>query len=131
MKAWNRKGERGQALAETALFAMLAVIREFGLLVWIPTHRARTATAGVQYRVQISPARWTGYAGAMSGLISSADLIRWIVGIESKWMEQRVVHLTAAGMFSMMRSLSACFAIHLSGGLMTVPAQISNPRRLV
>ena len=36
MKTPYRKGERGQALAETALFAMLAVIMAFGLLAWIP-----------------------------------------------------------------------------------------------
>ena len=81
-------------MAETALFAVLAVLMAFGLLAWIPTHRARTAataaayactqflsqspdparaqqnavniawqtlnadwsaTAGVQYRVQVSP----------------------------------------------------------------------------
>ncbi|MBK7320873.1 hypothetical protein [Candidatus Villigracilis affinis] len=43
MRARHQIGERGQALAETALFAMLAVIMAFGLLAWIPTHRARTA----------------------------------------------------------------------------------------
>jgi hypothetical protein len=102
MKAHPRKGERGQALAETALFAMLAVIMAFGLLAWIPTHRARTAataaayacsqflsqspdpararrsainvawqtldadwsaTAGVQYRVQVSPPTGPGQLG--------------------------------------------------------------------
>ena len=41
--------ERGQALAETALFAMLAVIMAFGLLAWIPTHRARTAATEAAY----------------------------------------------------------------------------------
>ena len=38
-----RKSERGQALAETALFGLLAVVMAFGLLAWIPVHRARTA----------------------------------------------------------------------------------------
>jgi hypothetical protein len=32
MSVRHRKGERGQALAETALFAMLAVLMAFGLL---------------------------------------------------------------------------------------------------
>lgn len=41
--------ERGQALAETALFAMLAVLMTFGLLAWIPTHRARTAATAAAY----------------------------------------------------------------------------------
>lgn len=49
MKAPHYKGERGQALAETALFAMLAVIMAFGLLAWIPTHRARTAATAAAY----------------------------------------------------------------------------------
>ena len=49
MKAHHRKGERGQALAETALFAMLAVLMAFGLLAWIPTHRARTAATAAAY----------------------------------------------------------------------------------
>ena len=44
-----RKGERGQALAETALFAALAVIMAFGLLAWIPVHRARTASTAAAY----------------------------------------------------------------------------------
>jgi hypothetical protein len=45
----HRKGERGQALAETALFAMLAVLMAFGLLAWIPTHRARSAATAAAY----------------------------------------------------------------------------------
>ncbi|HKJ38580.1 MAG TPA: hypothetical protein VJ972_07375 [Anaerolineales bacterium] len=49
MKPNHRKGERGQALAETALFAMLAVLMAFGLLAWIPTHRARTAATAAAY----------------------------------------------------------------------------------
>ena len=49
MKGHHRKGERGQALAETALFAMLAVLMAFGLLAWIPTHRARTAATAAAY----------------------------------------------------------------------------------
>ena len=49
MKAQPRKGERGQALAETALFAMLAVIMAFGLLALIPTPRARTAATAAAY----------------------------------------------------------------------------------
>jgi hypothetical protein len=41
--------ERGQALAETALFALLAVLMAFGLLAWIPVHRARTAATAAAY----------------------------------------------------------------------------------
>ena len=49
MRMKIRKGERGQALAETALFAVLAVIMAFGLLAWIPVHRARTAATAAAY----------------------------------------------------------------------------------
>src|SRR5574338_237525 len=49
MKTFYRPSERGQALAETALFAVLAVIMAFGLLAWIPTHRARTAATSAAY----------------------------------------------------------------------------------
>ena len=43
------RSERGQALAETALFGILAVIMAFGLLAWIPVHRARTAATAAAY----------------------------------------------------------------------------------
>ena len=49
MKACRQKNERGQALVETALFAMLAVLMAFGLLAWIPTHRARSAATAAAY----------------------------------------------------------------------------------
>ncbi len=39
----RKKGEQGQALAETALFSVLAVIVIFGVLALIPIHRTRTA----------------------------------------------------------------------------------------
>jgi len=43
------KAERGQALAEFALFSVLAVLMVFGLLAWIPAHRARTAATAAAY----------------------------------------------------------------------------------
>lgn len=45
----HRKSERGQALAETALFGILAVVMAFGLLAWIPVHRARTTATAAAY----------------------------------------------------------------------------------
>jgi hypothetical protein len=36
-------------MAETALFAILAVLMAFGLLAWIPTHHARTAATSAAY----------------------------------------------------------------------------------
>ena len=41
--------ERGQAMPETALFAVLAILMAFGLLSWIPVHRARTAATAAAY----------------------------------------------------------------------------------
>lgn len=43
MKTPLKRGERGQALAETALYAALAALLALGMLSWIPIHRARTA----------------------------------------------------------------------------------------
>jgi hypothetical protein len=45
----RRKGEQGQALAETALFSVLAVIVIFGILALIPVHRTRTAATSAAY----------------------------------------------------------------------------------
>jgi len=44
-----RHFERGQALAETAMFAVLAAIVGFGILALIPFHRARTAATAAAY----------------------------------------------------------------------------------
>ena len=125
MKALYRKGERGQALAETALFAMLAVIMAFGLLAWSPTHRARTAataaayacsqflsqspdpararrnavnvawqtlnadwsaTAGVQYRVQVSPPSGPGGPGQCLISFQAPTLFDGLLGLsQSGW----------------------------------------------
>ena len=41
--------QKGQAMAETAIFAILAVIMGFGLLTWIPLHRARTVATATAY----------------------------------------------------------------------------------
>lgn len=49
MKYALQRGERGQALAETAVFAILAILMAFGLLSWIPAHRARTAATAAAY----------------------------------------------------------------------------------
>ena len=42
----RKSSERGQALAETALFSVLAIVFVFGFLALIPFHRARTVAAG-------------------------------------------------------------------------------------
>jgi hypothetical protein len=43
------RSSRGQALAETAIFSVMAVLLAFGLLAFIPQHRARTAAASAAY----------------------------------------------------------------------------------
>ncbi len=131
MRTPYRKGERGQALAETALFAMLAVIMAFGLLAWIPTHRARTAataaayacsqflsqspdptrarnnamnvawqtlnadwsaTAGVQYRVQVSPPSEPGEPGQCLVSFQAPNLFDGLLGLsQSGWNSERFI----------------------------------------
>jgi len=49
MKAFSRRGEGGQALAETALYTALTVLLALGLLSWIPVHRARTAATAAAH----------------------------------------------------------------------------------
>ena len=44
-----RRGERGQALPETALFSLLAILLAFGTLALIPVHRARTTATAAAY----------------------------------------------------------------------------------
>lgn len=129
----HRRGERGQALAETALFAILAVLMAFGLLAWIPTHRARTAataaayactqflsqspdparaqrnavnvawrtlnadwsaTAGVQYRVQVSPPQGPGLPGRCLVSFQAPALFHGLLGLSggdwnSEWFISR------------------------------------------
>ena len=41
--------ERGQALVETAIFSLMAVLLAFGLLAFIPQHRARTVATSAAY----------------------------------------------------------------------------------
>jgi len=45
----QRPSESGQALAETAIFALMAVLLAFSLLALIPQHRARTVATSAAY----------------------------------------------------------------------------------
>jgi hypothetical protein len=45
----HNTSERGQALAETAIFSIMAVLLTFGLLAFIPQHRARTIASSAAY----------------------------------------------------------------------------------
>lgn len=45
----RQRSEQGQALAETALFAILAVIMTLAFLSYIPVHRTRTAATAAAY----------------------------------------------------------------------------------
>lgn len=44
-----QKGERGQAMVETALFSVLALLLGFGVLALIPVHRTRTTATAAAY----------------------------------------------------------------------------------
>jgi hypothetical protein len=74
-----RQSERGQALAETALFAVLAILMAFGLLAWIPAHRARTAATAAAYACSQflsqspDPARAAGNARKVAWSTLNAD----------------------------------------------------------
>lgn len=125
--------ERGQAMPETALFAVLAILMAFGLLSWIPTHRARTAataaayacsqflsqspdparagrnavtiawqtlnadwsaTAGVDYRVQVIPPGGPGLAGRCAVSFQAPTLFNGLLGLSqggwnSEWFISR------------------------------------------
>jgi hypothetical protein len=126
-----RRGERGQALAETALFAVLAILMAFGLLSWIPTHRARTAataaayactqflsqspnparaqrnaanvawrtlnadwsaTAGVQYQVQVSPPTGPGLPGRCLVSFQAPTQFNGLLGLSpGSWNNEWVI----------------------------------------
>lgn len=45
----DQLGERGQALAETAIFTVLCAIIAFGILTLIPIHRTKTAAIAAAY----------------------------------------------------------------------------------
>jgi hypothetical protein len=45
----SKPGERGQALAETALFSTLAVVMAFAILALIPIHRSRSVATSAAY----------------------------------------------------------------------------------
>ena len=45
----KRRSERGQALAETAIFSLLAVLLGFAVLALIPVHRTRTAATAAAF----------------------------------------------------------------------------------
>lgn len=45
----SRKSEKGQALAETAVFSLMAVVLALGMLALIPIHRARTVSTAAAF----------------------------------------------------------------------------------
>ncbi len=49
MRVKAKRLEKGQAMAETALFSVLLVLMAFGFLSLIPVHRARTAATAAAY----------------------------------------------------------------------------------
>lgn len=75
-----RRTEKGQALVETALFSVMAVLLAFGALTLIPIHRTRTAATAAAYActqfVSQSPnPAWAAY---------QAEQVAWRT-LEAKW----------------------------------------------
>ena len=70
------RSEHGQAMAETALFSLLAVLTAFAMISLIPIHRTRTAAAAAAYAcaqfISQSPspewAAWNAYQVAWKTL---------------------------------------------------------------
>jgi hypothetical protein len=81
VKAPARRGERGQALAETAIYAALAALLALGLLSWIPVHRARTAA--------------TAAAHSCAEFLSQSPNPAW-----AAWQARQAAQVTLAGDWS-------------------------------
>lgn len=82
----RRASERGQALAETALFGTLAVIMAFGLLAWIPVHRARTAATAAAYAC----AQFLSQSPNTTRAAANARQVAWQT-LEATWSATRGV----------------------------------------
>ena len=87
----KHRSERGQAMAETALFGILAVFMAFGLLAWIPVHRARTAATAAAYACSqfLSQSPNTGRAAA------NAKRVAWKT-LDATWSATRGVDYQVA-----------------------------------
>jgi len=79
-RAKGKRSERGQALAEVALFSLLAVILGFSLLTLIPVHRARTAATSAAY----SCAQFLSQSPRPSKAAHNAYNIAWQT-LETPW----------------------------------------------
>lgn len=65
--------ERGQALVETALFSVLAILLAFGALTLIPIHRTRTAATSAAYAC----AQFVSQSPNPNLAVSQAELVAW------------------------------------------------------
>lgn len=65
--------ERGQALAETALFSVMAVLLAFGVLTLITVHRTRTAATSAAYAC----AQFVSQAPNPNWAVAQAEFVAW------------------------------------------------------
>ncbi len=72
--------ERGQALAETAIFSAMAVLLAFGLLALIPVHRARTVATSAAYGC----AQFVSQSPNPSWAVWQAEQVAWQT-LEEAW----------------------------------------------
>jgi hypothetical protein len=72
-KSRLRFNEGGQALVETAVFSVMAVLLAFGLLALIPLHRARTVATSAAYGC----AQFVSQAPNPARAVHQADQIAW------------------------------------------------------
>lgn len=71
--AEKRDTEKGQALVETALFSVMAVLLAFGALTLIPVHRTRTAATSAAYAC----AQFVSQSPNPNLAVSQAELVAW------------------------------------------------------
>ncbi|GAB4577519.1 MAG: hypothetical protein Fur0022_02500 [Anaerolineales bacterium] len=67
------QSERGQALVETALFSVMAVLLAFGALTLIPVHRTRTAATSAAYAC----VQFVSQSPNPNLAVTQAELVAW------------------------------------------------------
>ena len=76
----HRRSEKGQALAETAIFSLLAVLLGFAILALVPVHRTRTAATAAAFAC----AQFVSQAAAAEMAVRQAEAAGYRT-IESRW----------------------------------------------
>jgi len=76
----GHRTEKGQALVETALFSVMAVLLAFSALTLIPVHRTRTAAISAAYAC----AQFVSQSPNPSWAVYQAEQVAWRT-LEAKW----------------------------------------------